>query len=191
MPVSVSATVFRDVAYEGARAVLPLGAYTYYRLVNRINGMVADGWGSTGNGDPARQKAWDGSDTQQWRITHRGQGQYSIANRGTGLVLDGGGMVVAGVRDQAVDVAAEHQPAVDFQPGRLTPGGCAVHFWWGPPVRSRMMTLVPSAVLGQVREHGHGAVGGGRPVGGKATTYVNWPLTWMVALGGCRSRRRR
>jgi hypothetical protein len=30
-----------------------------------INGMVADGWGSTTNSDPARQKAWDGSDTQQ------------------------------------------------------------------------------------------------------------------------------
>ncbi|MER6410149.1 alpha-L-fucosidase [Streptomyces humidus] len=67
-----------------------------YRLVNRTNGLVADGWGSTGNGDPARQKAWDGGDTQQWRITHRGQGRYSIANRSTGLVLDGGGAVAAG-----------------------------------------------------------------------------------------------
>ncbi|NUP37900.1 MAG: RICIN domain-containing protein, partial [Streptomyces sp.] len=68
----------------------------YYRLVNRTNGMVADGWGSTANGAPARQAAWNGGNNQQWQITHRGDGRYSIANRTTGLVLDGGGTVAAG-----------------------------------------------------------------------------------------------
>jgi alpha-L-fucosidase len=32
----------------------------------------------------------------QWTITHRGDGRYSIANRTTGLVLDGGGNVASG-----------------------------------------------------------------------------------------------
>jgi alpha-L-fucosidase len=68
----------------------------YYRLVNRTNGMVADGWGSTTTGDPVRQAAWNGGANQQWRITNRGGGRYSIANRTTGLVLDGGGPVPSG-----------------------------------------------------------------------------------------------
>ena len=68
----------------------------YYRLVNRTNGMVADGWGATANGDPARQAAWNGGSNQQWKIVHRGGNRYSIANRTTGLVLDGGGNVASG-----------------------------------------------------------------------------------------------
>ncbi|WP_419184306.1 RICIN domain-containing protein [Streptomyces canus] len=58
--------------------------------------MVADGWGSTSNGAPAQQEAWNGGPHQQWKITDRGNGQYSIANRTTGLVLDGGGQVPSG-----------------------------------------------------------------------------------------------
>ncbi len=58
--------------------------------------MVADGWGSTGDGAAARQAAWNGSPDQQWQITDRGNGRYSIANRSTGLVLDGGGQVPSG-----------------------------------------------------------------------------------------------
>ncbi|KOV65227.1 hypothetical protein ADK64_15090 [Streptomyces sp. MMG1121] len=68
----------------------------YYKLVNRTNGMVADGWGATGNGSAARQAPWNGGATQQWTITHRGDGRHTIANRTTGLVLEGGGDVASG-----------------------------------------------------------------------------------------------
>jgi len=68
----------------------------YYKLVNRTNGMVADGWGSTADGSPAQQAAWNGGPHQQWQIVDRGNGRYSIANRTTGLVLDGGGQVPSG-----------------------------------------------------------------------------------------------
>ncbi len=67
-----------------------------YRLVNRTNGMVADGWGATADGSPAQQAGWNGGTNQQWQITDRGNGQYSIANRTAGLVLDGGGQVASG-----------------------------------------------------------------------------------------------
>ncbi|GGR76597.1 alpha-L-fucosidase [Streptomyces humidus] len=67
----------------------------YYRLVNRANGMVADGRGG-GDGSAARQAPWSGSADQQWTITHRGGDSCSIANRTTGLVLDGGGDVAPG-----------------------------------------------------------------------------------------------
>ncbi|WP_330323903.1 alpha-L-fucosidase [Streptomyces pseudovenezuelae] len=67
----------------------------YYKLVNRTNGMVADGWGAT-SGSAARQAAWTGNNNQQWTVTHRGEGMCTIANRATGLVLDGGGNVASG-----------------------------------------------------------------------------------------------
>ncbi|MGW2616834.1 alpha-L-fucosidase [Streptomyces sp. NPDC001500] len=67
----------------------------YYRLVNRTNGMVADGWGDV-SGSAARQAPWTGGANQQWTITHRGGGSHTIANRATGLVLDGGGKVASG-----------------------------------------------------------------------------------------------
>lgn len=38
----------------------------YYKLVNRTNGMVADGWGATADGSAARQAAWNGGNNQQW-----------------------------------------------------------------------------------------------------------------------------
>ncbi|MFD8982232.1 alpha-L-fucosidase [Streptomyces sp. NPDC059564] len=68
----------------------------YYRLVNRTNGMVADGWGATANGSAVRQAAWNGGTNQQWTITHRGGDRHSMANRTTGLVLDGGGNADSG-----------------------------------------------------------------------------------------------
>ena len=90
----------------------------YYKLVNRTNGMVADGWGSTTDGAPAQQAAWNGGPHQQWQITDRGNAQYSIANRTTGLALDGGGTSRLRLRGQAVDLGEQPQPAVDV-PGRL------------------------------------------------------------------------
>ncbi len=45
---------------------------------------------------PVRQAPWNGGTNQQWTITHRGDGRHTIANRTTGLVLDGGGNVASG-----------------------------------------------------------------------------------------------
>ncbi|MCX5244209.1 alpha-L-fucosidase [Streptomyces sp. NBC_00201] len=63
----------------------------YYKLVNRTNGMVADGSGATADGSSAGQAAWNGGADQQWTITQRGGDTFSIVNRTTGLALDGGG----------------------------------------------------------------------------------------------------
>jgi len=65
-------------------------------LVYGFNKANTDGWGSTTSGAPARQSAWNGGPNQQWQITDLGHGRYRIANRTTGLVLDGGGQVASG-----------------------------------------------------------------------------------------------
>jgi hypothetical protein len=53
--------------------------------------MVADSWGNTANGAPARQAPWNGGNNQQWRLNSLGNGRYQIVNRGTGTALDGAG----------------------------------------------------------------------------------------------------
>ena len=58
--------------------------------------MVADSWGATGNGAACKQLDWNGHTNQQWKITHRGGGQYNIVNRTTGKLLDSGGNVSEG-----------------------------------------------------------------------------------------------
>jgi alpha-L-fucosidase len=58
-------------------------------LVEVLGGLPGVGSGgnvASGNGGPH----------QQWQITDRGNGQYSIANSTTGLVQDGGGQVPSG-----------------------------------------------------------------------------------------------
>ncbi len=68
----------------------------YYRIVNNTNGMVADSWGNTANGAPARQSAWNGGNNQQWSLVSAGNGNYHIVNRGTGTALDGMGSTTNG-----------------------------------------------------------------------------------------------
>jgi len=75
--------------------VFPLGG-GYYRIVNNTNGMVADSWGDTADGAPARQAAWDGGNNQQWTLNSAGNGRYHIVNRGTGTALDGAGSTAVG-----------------------------------------------------------------------------------------------
>ena len=64
--------------------------------MNRTNGMVADSWGNTANGAPARQSAWNGGNNQQWSLNSVGNGRYQIVNRGTGTALDGSGSTTVG-----------------------------------------------------------------------------------------------
>jgi hypothetical protein len=58
--------------------------------------MVADSWGNTANGAPARQTGWNGGNNQQWRLASVGNGRYQIINRGTGTALDGMGNTTTG-----------------------------------------------------------------------------------------------
>ncbi|MDN3270162.1 beta-L-arabinofuranosidase domain-containing protein [Streptomyces sp. MA15] len=62
-----------------------------YRLVSRVNGWVADSWGTHGNGAPVRQGEWDTEVSQRWEIIHVRGDAYRLINRHTGLALDGGG----------------------------------------------------------------------------------------------------
>lgn len=75
---------------------------------------------ATTSGAPAQQAAWNGGPHQQWQITDRGNGQYSIANSTTGLVLDGGGQVPSGSVTKQWTWAKQHQPGVDLPVHRLT-----------------------------------------------------------------------
>ncbi|MFC9328895.1 alpha-L-fucosidase [Kitasatospora sp. NPDC057015] len=97
-----------DVPAGSALKVLDPGAGTdlqwhavdlgtgYYRLVNRTNGLVVDGTGTTGGGRP-EQQPWTGGKGQQWLITDAGgHGVCTVANRATGRLLDGGGAVASG-----------------------------------------------------------------------------------------------
>lgn len=74
---------------------MPLGG-GYYRIVNNTNGRVADSWGNTANGAPARQAPWNGGNNQQWSLQSVGNGRYHIVNRGTGTALDGAGSTTVG-----------------------------------------------------------------------------------------------
>ena len=58
--------------------------------------MVADSWGNTANGAPARQAPWNGGNNQQWSLVSAGNGRYHIVNRGTGTALDGVGSTTVG-----------------------------------------------------------------------------------------------
>ncbi|MFI5824954.1 alpha-L-fucosidase [Streptomyces rishiriensis] len=117
MPVSVSATVFQNVAYEGARAVLPLGAYTSSQLSAAGLGpamasslLVPDGCQVTGySGDGFTGTAWTfTSNTPDLRatgnndviaslkVTFRPDKYFRLTNVTNHLVLDSGGNVAAG-----------------------------------------------------------------------------------------------
>ena len=74
---------------------MPLGG-GWYRIVNNTNGMVADSWGNTANGAPARQAAWNGGNNQQWSLNSVGSNRYQVVNRGTGTALDGAGSTTTG-----------------------------------------------------------------------------------------------
>ena len=58
--------------------------------------MVADSWGDTANGAPARQADWNGGNNQQWSLVSAGSGLFHIVNRGSGTALDGGGATTNG-----------------------------------------------------------------------------------------------
>jgi hypothetical protein len=99
---SVQANIVAAAYGVGAVTPIPTGwarvnnVTTYYRIVNRTNGMVVDSWGNTANGAPAREAAWNGGTNQQWRLNSMGNGRYQIINRGTGTALDGAGSTTIG-----------------------------------------------------------------------------------------------
>ncbi|MER5218185.1 alpha-L-fucosidase [Streptomyces sp. NPDC002838] len=117
MPVRVSATVFQNVNYEGARAVLPLGGYTSSQLSAAGLGpamtsslLVPDGYQVTGySGDNFTGTAWTfTSNTPDLRVTgnndviaslkvtFRPDKYFSLTNVTNHLVLDSGGNVASG-----------------------------------------------------------------------------------------------
>ncbi|MGW2617232.1 alpha-L-fucosidase [Streptomyces sp. NPDC001500] len=117
MPVRVSATVFQNVAYEGARAVLPLGGYTASQLSAAGLGpavisslLLPDGYQVTGySGDDFTGTAWTfTSNTPDLRatgnndavvslkVTFRPDKYFRLTNVTNHLVLDSGGNVAGG-----------------------------------------------------------------------------------------------
>ena len=64
-------------------------AGTYYRLINRNSGKVAEVAGfSTADGGNVQQWSSTGTSSQQWRFVSVGGGYYNVINRGSGKCLD-------------------------------------------------------------------------------------------------------
>ncbi|MCQ9130876.1 alpha-L-fucosidase [Streptomyces hilarionis] len=117
MPVRVAATVFGDVGYGGARAVLPLGDYRASQLSAAGLGpamisslLLPDGYRVTGySGDDFTGTAWTfAADTPDLRATGTNDAivslrvtfgpdrYFRLANVTNHLVLDSGGKVAGG-----------------------------------------------------------------------------------------------
>ncbi len=64
-------------------------AGTYYRLINRNSGKVAEVAGfSTADGGNVQQWSSTGTSSQQWSFVSVGGGYYNVINRGSGKCLD-------------------------------------------------------------------------------------------------------
>ncbi len=62
---------------------------TYYRLINRNSGKVADvSGGSTADGADVVQMTSNGQTNQQWSFVDAGSGYYKIVNRKSGKLMD-------------------------------------------------------------------------------------------------------
>jgi endo-1,4-beta-xylanase len=71
-------------------------AGTYYRLINRNSGKVAEVAGfSTADGGNVQQWSWTGTSSQQWSFVSVGGGYYNVINRGSGKCLDVNGVSTA------------------------------------------------------------------------------------------------
>jgi hypothetical protein len=81
-------------------------AGTYYRLINRNSGKVAEVAAfSTADGGNVQQWTSTGTSSQQWSFVSVGGGYYNVINRNSGKCLDVNGASTAdGVRCPAVDV---------------------------------------------------------------------------------------
>jgi hypothetical protein len=71
-------------------------AGTYYRLINRNSGKVAEVSNfSTADGGNVQQWSWTGTSSQQWSFVSVGGGYYNVINRGSGKCLDVNGVSTA------------------------------------------------------------------------------------------------
>ncbi|MCL6738424.1 alpha-L-fucosidase [Streptomyces neyagawaensis] len=115
--VSTSATVFQDVNYQGASAILPLGSHTSAELSAAGLGpamassiLVPDGYQVTGySGDNFTGTAWTFTSNapdlvatgnndviRSLKVTFRPDKYFRLTNVTSGLVLDSGGNVASG-----------------------------------------------------------------------------------------------
>jgi hypothetical protein len=68
-------------------------AGTYYRMINRNSGKVAEVSAfSTADGGNVQQWSWTGTSSQQWSFVSVGGGYYNVINRGSGKCLDVSGV---------------------------------------------------------------------------------------------------
>ena len=71
-------------------------AGTYYRLINRNSGKVAEVANfSTADGGNVQQWSWTGTSSQQWSFVSVGSGYYNVINRNSGKCLDVNGVSTA------------------------------------------------------------------------------------------------
>jgi hypothetical protein len=69
---------------------------TYYRLINRNSGKVAEVSNfSTADGGNVQQWTWTGTSSQQWSFVSVGSGYYNVINRNSGKCLDVNGVSTA------------------------------------------------------------------------------------------------
>jgi hypothetical protein len=102
--------------------------------------------GRAGQGSPAQQAAWNGSNNGRGTITHRGEGMCTIVNQATGLLLDGGGNVSSG---STAAMPSSGMGASIYVPGMLT------RRRWGHPW---VPAPLPDEGPGATGVHGRGEI---------------------------------
>jgi uncharacterized protein len=140
-------------------------AGTFYRLINRTSGKVADvSGGSTADGGDIVQWTSNGGTNQQWSFVSVGGGYYKIVNRKSGKVVDvngastaDGGDVVqwtdnGGTNQQwsLVSMGSGYYKIVNRNSGKLfdvlnasTADGADIHQWADVGVLAQQWQIVP------------------------------------------------